>query len=558
MIINSSFLNNEDNIKKIPEDNWSIVSDETDIWDGALPFNTGDKFPTNKIKERASISKTNNLIYNNRLEEIAFDILSIYPEIDPMYGWQVREIIAKLPYFKNATNAWVGLVAGDAPSVDVSEDTVDQAIDFLLEQSNFDSFIQNEVRSRFMDVISAYRVDVDINGRPSIIYINSKNLIVFVNKKYINSIEVVVVWGVYEDQGQKYIDFVEYHYNGYIKKTTYEYNNEIIGDKVNEEEDEAFGGKYKVSPIVVFKHNVMNENDIYGTDQYRYWSSSMLAGMREMQNMLRLAEKTREMIRKVPESAIQKNPGDGSSVFMNKGTISYTENGEGNSPDIEYVVPEIRMNEIVEALDKAINQIGLDTQLGTAFFNLSSLGSKLSAESIRAALLPARLEAKRITTEMNGSVKELIVKLGLLAGIEIDQSKMSLTFYDGFPRDEIEDVKAIQMRLESKHPSISLEDAIMKLDHVSLRVAKQKAAEIRASQKINDIVENVVVPENQHLNDNNSDFDNKVEDLINENNINVTAGSDSNEQDADIQVDNTVWSSQFVTEPRDIPQGDIK
>lgn len=552
MIAGNAFLTTEDNIRKVPEDNWSIVNEDTDIWDGSLPYGTGTKFPTDKIRERASISKTNNLIYNNKIEEVAFDILSIFPEIDPMYGWQVREIISKLPYFKNATNAWVGLVAGDAPSVDISDDSIDQHIDYILEQSNFGSFIQGEVKSRFMDIISAYRVDIDINGKPSIISINTKNLIVFVNKKYINSIEVVVVWGTYVEQGTRYIDFVEYHYDGYIKKSTFEYNNEIIGELVSEEEDLAFDGKYKTSPIVVFKHNVLNENDVYGTDQYRYWSSSMLAGMREMQNMLRLAEKTREMIRKVPESAIQKNPGDGSSVFMNKGTISYTENGDGNSPDIEYVVPEIRMDEIIKALEYAINQIGIDTQLGTAFYNLQNLGSKLSAESIRAALLPARLEAKRITTEMKGSVKDLVIKLGLLAGIEIDPSKITLTFYDGFPHDEIEDVKSVQLRLESSHPSITLEDAIMKLDHVSLRVAKQKAAEIRSANEINSILDNNSIPVLEQLNDNKGDLKNNNE--IRSNDLGVGIGQDVTQQSNE-QVDDTVWESQFVTEPRDIPQG---
>lgn len=552
MVAGNGFLTTEDNIRKVPENNWSIVNEDTDIWDGSLPYGTGDKFPTDKIKERASISKTNNLIYNNKIEEVAFDILSIFPEIDPMYGWQVREIISKLPYFKNATNAWIGLVAGDAPSVDISDDNIDQQIDYILEQSNFGSFIQGEVRSRFTDIISAYRVDVDINGKPSIIGINAKNLIVFVNKKYINSIEVVVVWGTYIEQGTKYIDFVEYHYDGYIKKSTFEYNNEIIGELISEEEDLAFDGKYKTSPIVVFKHNVVNENDIYGTDQYRYWSSSMLAGMREMQNMLRLAEKTREMIRKVPESAIQKNPGDGSSVFMNKGTISYAENGEGNSPDIEYVVPEIRMDEIIKALDSSINQIGIDTQLGTSFFNLQNLGSKLSAESIRAALLPARLEAKRITTEMKRSVKDIVIKLGLLAGIEIDPSKMTLTFYDGFPRDEVEDVRSVQMRLESNNPSITLEDAIMKLDHVSLRVAKQKAAEIRSASEINSILDNNNIPVLEQLNDNNGDLKNNDE--VKSNDLGVGVGHNETQQSNE-QVDDTVWESQFVTEPRDIPQG---
>lgn len=580
MYVNSNLNMITDNLTPVQETDWSIINSDTDIWDGELPYKTGMKFPTEEIKERASISKTNELIYNNKIDDIANNILSIYPEIDPMYGWQIREIIAKLPYFKNATNAWVGLVSGDAPSVDISDEVTDEQIDQVLEASNFASTIQNEIRSRFLDVISAYRVDISLNGKPAIIKINSKNLVCFVNKEFINSIEVNVVWGTYKKDEHGYIDFVEYHYDGYIKKTTYEYNDGIIGDFVSEEEDHAFGGKYNVSPIVVFKHNVLNDNDVYGTDQYRYWSSSMLAGMREMQNILRLAERTREMIRKVPESSIKKSPVDGSSVFMNKGTIGYTENAEGNSPDIEYVVPEIRMDEAVSALDKAIGQIGMDTQLGIAFFNLDKLGSRLSSDSIKAALLPARLEAKRITTEMKDSIKELIVKLGLLAGIEIQENKMNITFYDGFPRDELNDIKSVQSRLESNCPSITLEDAIMKLDHVSLRVAKQKAAEIRSAKKLEISEEKSSEPDFKQENDIGSEFlKNNEEDLesaeafnkasdvsqeiVNEtiseqlysSEVKPTAGDDERDTKVDTnQVDDTVWENQFYQAPRDIKE----
>lgn len=580
MYMNNNLAAMGDNITPVQEDDWSIINSNTDIWEGELPYKKGTKFPTDDIKERASISKTNELIYNNEIEEIATNILSIYPEIDPMYGWQIREIIAKLPYFKNATNAWVGLVSGDAPSVDISDEVIDEQIDQILEASNFASTIQNEVRSRFLDIISAYRVDTDLNGKPVIINIRSKNLIIFVNKEYINSIEVCVVWGTYKKDGQTYIDFVEYHYDGYIKKSTFEYNNEILGDLVSEEEDHAFGGKYNVSPIIVFKHNVLNDNDVYGTDQYRYWSSSMLAGMREMQNILRIAERTRELIRKVPDSAIKKNNVDGSSVFVNKGTIGYTETGEGKSPDIEYVVPEIRMEEAIQALEKAIDQIAMDTQLGTAFFNINKLGARLSADSIRAALLPARLEAKRISTEMKDSIKELVIKLGLLAGINVEENKMNLTFYDGFPRDELNDIKAVQIRLESETPSITLEDAIMKLDHVSLRIAKQKAAEIRQAKLEDKGIEKIKdEPEKQHLSDNISDNFGVNSDLVEDaesfsditdvqseivddtlseqlygTELKPTAGSNEDTKTGIEQVDDTVWENQFYQAPRDIKQ----
>lgn len=550
MSVNNNMGLMNDNIIYVQETNWSIVSEQTDIWTGSLPFNTGDIFPNEDVKNRASISATNKLIYDNQPEEIYTNILSIFPEIDPMYGWQIREIITQLPYFKNATNAWVGLIAGDIPLIDTSEE-LDMELSEVLDNSNLAETLQNEVRSRFLDIISAYRVEMDIENKPYITAIDSKNLICFVNKDMPSSIEVNVVFSIYENDEGKFIDFVEYHYNGYIKKSTFEYGDNVIGMLVNEEEDRAFGGKFDKSPIIVFRHNVTN-NGVYGTDQFRYWYPSMLGAMRELQNVLRLGERTREMIRKVPDSSIRKSEVDGSSVFFNKGTISYPD-GKEKTPDIEYVVPEIRMEEAIRSLESAVKQVGMDTQLGVAFYDMSILGSRISADGIRAAMFPARLEAQRVTTEMKRPVKELVVKLGYLLGLDINQSKLSVDFYDGFPKDELEDIKAVQMRLESDTPSITLVDAIMRLDRVPLRVAQQKAVDIYNERADLEELYYRLKADDSEVEVNNGE--NEEIDVSSE--LRPTAGKYKVGESHDFK-DDTVWDNQMIIKPRDIPQGRYK
>lgn len=534
----------------IEETNYSILSKKTDVWQGELPFKQGDKFPTEAIKERALISNTNRLIYENDVDDIYANIISIFPEIDPMYGWQIREIITNLPYFKNSVNYWTGLIAGEPPIVD-GDEQVDIKINEVIENSNWGTIIQNEVRSRFMDVISAYRVDVDINDKPTIVAIEAKNLICYVSKIYTNSIEVNVVFNIYTDlDGQQYVEFIEYHYNGKIKKTVFRYNEGALGEHIEEldEETEAYNGKYKMSPIVVFKHNTIN-NQIYGTDQFRYWSASILGAMRELQNIFRLGERTREMIRKVPESSVKKDPATGSSVFFNKGTISYPD-GQDKSPDIEYIVPEIRMDEAVKAFEKAVKSVSIDTNLGPVFFDLEKLGTNLSAKSIEAALYPTKLEAKRITTEMTPYIKELVVKLCALADIDLSStSKFSIMWFDGFPQDIKDYTDAIQKRLGDKQ-SISLQDAIIKLDRVSSRIALQKAREIEAvGQEVN--TGDTKLSSVEGIEESNK-IDNGVKiDKLNTHEVTPTAGQ-STDSDGGSYADNTVWETQMYMAPRDI------
>lgn len=538
-----------ENITYIEETNYSILSKKTDVWPGELPFKPGDVFPPESVKERALISNTNRLIYENDVDDIYANIISIFPEIDPMYGWQIREIITNLPYFKNAVNYWIGLIAGEPPVVD-GDETVDIKINEVIENSNWGTIIQNEVRSRFMDVISAYRVDVDINNKPTIVPIETKNLICYVSKIYTSSIEVNVVFNIYTDMTGTYVEFIEYHYNGKIKKTVFKYSDGIIGEHLEDrdEETQAFNGKFDMSPIVVFKHNTIN-NQVYGTDQFRYWSASMLGAMRELQNIFRLGERTRELIRKVPESSIKKDPTTGSSTFFNKGTISYPD-GEANPPQIEYVVPEIRMEQAVKAFEKAVKSVSIDTNLGPVFFDLEKLGTNLSAKSIEAALYPTKLEAKRITTEMTPPIKELVVKLCALADIDLaTASKFSIMWFDGFPQDVKDYTDAIQKRLGDKQ-SISLQDAIIKLDKVSSRIALQKAREIEAvgdNAKTDDIEASTIegIKESDDI-----DREAKIE-TLNAHEISPTAGQSVGDRSSGYS-DNTVWETQMYPAPRDI------
>ena len=539
-----------ENMTYIEETNYSILSKKTDVWQGELPFKQGDKFPTEAIKERALISNTNRLIYENDVDDIYANIISIFPEIDPMYGWQIREIITNLPYFKNSVNYWTGLIAGEPPVVD-GDEQVDIKINEVIENSNWGTIIQNEVRSRFMDVISAYRVDVDINGKPTIVAIEAKNLICYVSKIYTNSIEVNVVFNIYTDErGEQFVEFIEYHYNGKIKKTVFRYNGGIIGEHLEEldEESEAYDGKYKMSPIVVFKHNTIN-NQIYGTDQFRYWSASILGAMRELQNIFRLGERTREMVRKVPESSIKKDPATGSSMFFNKGTISFPD-GQDKSPDVEYIVPEIRMDEAVKAFEKAVKSVSIDTNLGPVFFDLEKLGTNLSAKSIEAALYPTKLESKRITTEMTPYIKELVVKLCALADIDLSStSKFNIMWFDGFPQDIKDYTDAIQKRLGDKQ-SISLQDAIIKMDKVSSRIALQKAREIEAvGQEVN-TGDTKLSTEEEIEESKKIDNEAKI-DKLNTHEVNPTAGQ-STDNSGGSYVDDTVWETQMYPAPRDI------
>ena len=218
------------------------------------------------------------------------------------------------------------------------------------------------------------------------------------------------------------------------------------------------------------------------------------------------------------------------------------------------------MDEAVKAFEKAVKSVSIDTNLGPVFFDLEKLGTNLSAKSIEAALYPTKLEAKRITTEMMPGIKELVSKLCAIADVDvISSSKYSVMWFDGFPKDVKDYTDSIQERLGHK-PSISLEDAIIKLDKVSSRIAIQKAAEIRAetgSKTEGDSTEDDKTPTDVVDRVAKQTDETVLLENLNTHDIAPTAGISADDSQPR-PVDNTLWGNQMYPTPRDIPVGRTK
>jgi hypothetical protein len=515
------------NISYAKETNFSLLNTDTDIWEGELPYKPGSEFPTNSIKERANKLKTARLLFYNDSETIFESLINIFPEIDPTTGWQIREIVANLPQFKNCINSWVGVLVGKMPIIDCRNNQYDLVVSKVLDSSNLTEFVLTEATNLFLEDTSVYKISESLSGKPHISYIDSKNVVLFVNKNNIDEVEVVVVFNINNTENK--IEFIEYHYDGIIVKRVFDYYDGKIGDEhINEFESEMWLESKKSSPIIVFTHNKIG-NNVYGRSVLEDWSTSIVTAERELQNVFRLGERLREVIRKVPESSIKRDSVTGGSMFFNRGTVSYPD-GIENTPDIAYVVPDVPIDKALSAFERAIKNISIDTKLGSVFFDIEKMGSNLSAKSIEAALYPTKIEALRIQNSVKTYMVETVLKLCLSCGVDLEQSDINFEWSDSFPKDIKEFTEAIMLRLNSRIPTISMSDAIMKLDGVSNRVAIQKANEI-LNIKNESKVENF-----EATNIANNSVTNEVD------NQDSTASVESNNDD-------TVWESQMYPPP---------
>lgn len=459
------------NITLQTETNYSVHSENVDIWPGEFPYTPGNKFPSDKLRDRANISMTNRMLFNNDYNSI-FSFLWTIPEIDPVLGMQVREVISNLPYFKTITDAFVGLCCSPMPIID-TPDKDDQEVSSLLYSSNFEAVIQSIFKSLMIDCIDAYKIGTDIMGKPIIQQIAPKNMEVFVSAEDLTTIYCVNVSNVLNDK----VEFISYFYDGRIEKRVFNYSNGILGSMVGEvEKSNAYNGKYAESPIVVIKHNTESINDVYGVDQFRYWDAGIVSLCRSLSNLLKLNERCRELIRKVPASAITRTD-SGATLYLNRGVISYPD-GADTIPDVEYVVPQLKENieACLETIDKTTKLLATSSALSPVWFDFEKLGSNLSAKSIKAAMIPTSMRASLMCVNMSPYIQEIVRKVALIGGVELDKRDIDITWEPGVNMDEAELLEVIDSRLANN--TISLEDAIKRLDRVPRSVAKERATRL--------------------------------------------------------------------------------
>lgn len=456
------------------EKNYNIISENIDIYpaDYSFPIKTGDTFPDVKLKDRADRSLTNRLLFKNNYDKIFSTYFQSLPEIDITYGFQIRDITAEIPHFYKVVSGYTGLCIGNGVLFDFP-DAVDASCDTVVSSSNINEALKSIVEGDFMDACNLYKVNLDNLGNPIIEQIPTKNFIVYNDPQNLASIYSYLTFSVINNR----IEFIEYIYNGKIRKLTFAYDGSKVGKQIGEiEETVAFNGKYAEAPVILFKNNVLNLNDTYGADRFSQFDSAVLAVCKAFMNLLRLDERCREIIRKVPDSAISRNGG----MFWNRGTISYNENTESNlRPDIEYITPELKNNieACIEVYKQAVKTLAMASGLSHIFFDFERAGTGvLSGKALESMMMPTLIEVNKLCTSKEKPVKELVRKICLLKGIDTPVNKIDVDFNQGLPKDEKEQSDIVEQRL--KNNTISLVDAIRKLDRVPMRIAREQANNI--------------------------------------------------------------------------------
>lgn len=514
----------------IKETDFGIAIDRNYVWTGEFPFKAGDTFPTKDMRDRADISKTNRYLYDNNISDVYNSIVAIWPEIDPLKGMQIKEIIGRLPYFKNCVDNWVGLICGKTPFIESNDDS-----QILIDNSNLVETLREEAKRIFLDGTSAYRL---VGSKFE--SINTKNILVYMNPDNLSEVLVTVIFNIYKNEkGSSECEFICYFENGHIIKRVFNYNGDKLGREITDkyEEGEAFKD-IKVSPVVVCRHNIVSNQEPYGKDMFRYWDSSICGAIREFQNLLRAAEKCTEIIRKIPAGATTKDNITGVTVFMNRGNIEYDEHSE-KFPDIEYVQPSPEIiSKMIDTLDRVTKQISVDSGLGDIFFNIEKSAANLSAAALKVMMFPTLTKATAIKNDLEGFIKRAVKALCAASGNANIDSNIYVTWRSMLEDDDKE--QKIVTRLQNG--LITKLDAVAESYDIPKSAAKRKLIEILTPEKSFETSSNKVITDEHKEVAESTDSESNINSEIGEKDGNIEAYG-PNEGD-NINDNNLTWETQ--------------
>jgi hypothetical protein len=496
------------NIKTLIEDDFSNVPKDTIIWDGELPFKEGDTFPTALIQRRANLFKTNEALYSGDAYKEIFK--SIFNFNDYMRDYvtnnQILRLVPSLPDYKLITDIWVALMSAKSPKIDGQDTGKISAVSTFLGVSNFAVSFQSAVRGALMMYGNApCRVDKKEGATTKVVQMPIKTWIPFVSSSDVTTIDVNCFFSIHSREvkhdaikgfvgplvntTQWFCEFMLYHEGGEdagrIDKITYEYNKgaSTLGKYVGTETTQAFDGKYKVSPIIIFTGQTVG-NTVYGTPAYKKWEPSIVSAMKAYETMLILMERTKEIYRIVPSGSLQRDEHTGQTISAQTGTIAYEVNEDGTgAPDVKLVIPLVPLEVAIKVLQEATVRVARDTGIAYTMFDTKELGSNMSGKALKTAMFGTELQAKSLMTLMINSAKSLVTKIALAEGLELDSGDFTLTAESGFVNDTETLTTLVQQR-NGNLPSLSLEDSIALLDDVNRAEAISRARELRGEEEI--------------------------------------------------------------------------
>lgn len=490
-----SFFENVDNIRVIDETNYSSVNELDDIYDinsdglFICPVKQGVKFPDDKLKQRAGIAKTFDMLYNNKLENVFSDMLLNLPGLSGQtYDLQLRNVCMKLPYFKSTVDIYTSLVLNNGLVVDINKN--ENKSERIVSKTDLKKMIADSFKNEFTVGSSLFITKKNKEGNVIIENIQAKNFVIYKDPEDINSIHSYFTFSV-TDNGLECIEYINtsathaiYNpesgqtetfdvVNGDVIKYKYEYK----GGKVGKPVFMSVAHLYEKCPCVFITNNIESQ---YGRGLFYDFASAVLSVITIYNTITKLSKRAEELVRIAPEETVESNSMLG-PVSLNMGAVTY-ESGKSKDvrPTYEFNMPEIKdnMEGLINAYGKALDTLSLASNVSKAFFDVQKLG-RASGEALKVSIYSTTMRVKSMMSDREFAFREIIQNILLLNGLNVDKDLINLSYKVGVADTDTEKLNYTLGRI--KAGLWSRVDGIKYLDNTSTFDAMNVLKDIEAS-----------------------------------------------------------------------------
>lgn len=514
VISTSAFGNRFSNLNLLTENDFNITPSNISIWTGDIPYKKGDRFPTEEIQTRANEYLTAYMLYKTKFDGIMDSAFSWTDYMTkPLTNYPNMAIVSDLPEIYTIVEEWVSILGSTPPSITSVIDDTDnrfnsvssnlRKLSSVLDNSNLPEVWQDIIRcAQFTYGNKTVRVSKSDTGNVRIDNIVLKCWQPLVSQDNPNKIECNLFFNIFEDEdGQKKCEFIAYVEDGQIIKKTFIYSDGYLGDEIGDiEEGEAFDGVVKMSPIQVFTGTSI-QGEIFGISQIKNWEAPVASHIRNHEAIGILVEQLKDELLLIPEGAAKLDESTGITYKGASSTIFYTDLDK--PPTVQYVKPNVQMDQMLTAYREGIATLSRYTGLPVSFFDTRELKVAASGTAMKASMYKTEIMAASIAVHLKRQLKQLISKIAIAAGIDLDDSTWDVVINTNFLIDANEQNSIIQSRTGGA-VTMSVAEAIKKYDNVSYDIALMKAAKLKGEtiDSISDDIENSDGTGENEVNDN--------------------------------------------------------
>lgn len=374
-----------------------------------------------------------------------------------------------LNYQKLLTVKTADLVFGEAPTVTVSDDSVQKEINSILLDTDFwhYMYISCVDLSRYGDTVIMHSPEGKLNVVPPSAWYPVVDTYDIRNFKYHAFCTLYIV-----DSGkEQYGLHTQIHCPsepGKCDEQDYLLEGNPgafkIGKPLKRQKEVSVETRLNTCPVYRIS-NMLTSDRLFGLDDYRSVDSIISELMVRISQISKVLDKHAAPSMTGPSSALVCDQLTGEWRLK---LGDYFPNDDPSVPPPQYIVWDASFEASFKQIELLVNQLYTISEMGSAIFgDLSNkTGDVPSGSALRRLMMSPLAKARRIANRYDPVIKKLLSALLEIKGIKYSPAEITVTWNDGLPADPSEDAEIANLRTGGK-ATLSQLTAIKRLDKMS-------------------------------------------------------------------------------------------